>query len=821
MTTTEYRQLYSIAVNEAKAARISQATRLKDTGMSVSAIAREMQINESSVRSLLKTTATVKIDRLKSTVDELRAAVKAKKYIDVGAGVEHFMGVSRSQLNSAVKQLETEGYHVRYIKQPQLGTRHETLFKVLVAPGVTYKEVKAHEGEITQVKAWSEDQGTTWQHIVPPTSISSKRVAVSYKEDGGDKADGTIYVRPGVKDISLGGKSYAQVRIAVDGTHYLKGMAVYKDDLPKGVDLQFNTNKSDTGNKLDAMKKMATKPDGTIDMDNPFTSVIRRQQGVMNVVNEEGHWQDWSHTLSSQFLSKQNPKLAKDQLDLMYETHKNNLDEIMSLTNPTLRRVMLEKFADGADSASVHLKAAGLPRTAQHVIMPLKSIKENQIYAPAYKDGETVVLIRHPHGGKFEIPELTVNNKNREGKALLGTSPKDAVGIHFKTAEKLSGADFDGDTVLVIPNNLGKVKTAPTLEGLKGFDPKTQYKKYDGMKVMSEIDKQQKMGDISNLITDMTIQGAPHSEIVRAVRHSMVVIDAVKHELNYKKSYEDNAIKALKVKYQGSADGGAATIVSRAKSQFNVPERAQLVRTDPKTGEKIYKYTGKTYLDPKGNVVERTTRSTKLGEAKDAHTLSSGTAIEAVYADHSNRFKAMANAARKEAVNTKSIPYNTSARAVYVKEHASLKAQLHTAQMNSPLERQAQVIGNALVRARLHADPSLDKDQIKNIKQQALKEARIRTGANAKKTRVEISPAEWNAIQAGAISPSMLHDILLKTDIEQVKQLATPRSHLLMTSAKSARMKSLLASGHTQAQVAEILGVSLTTLKTALKTEKG
>ena len=66
-----------------------------------------------------------------------------------------------------------------------------------------------------------------------------------------------IYVRPGVKDLRIGDKRYGQVRIMVDGTHYLKGMAVYKDDLPPGKDIVFNTNKHNTGRKKDAMKELS------------------------------------------------------------------------------------------------------------------------------------------------------------------------------------------------------------------------------------------------------------------------------------------------------------------------------------------------------------------------------------------------------------------------------------------------------------------------------------------------------------------------------------------------------------------------------------
>src|SRR5207237_3661976 len=98
------------------------------------------------------------------------------------------------------------------------------------------------------ISAKSQDSGKSWRDEVfqKPVSIDSKRIDVRYKENGGAEADGVIYVRPGVKDVTLGKSQYAQVRVAVDGTHFLKGMAVYKDDLPRGVDLQFNTSKSST-----------------------------------------------------------------------------------------------------------------------------------------------------------------------------------------------------------------------------------------------------------------------------------------------------------------------------------------------------------------------------------------------------------------------------------------------------------------------------------------------------------------------------------------------------------------------------------------------
>jgi len=641
ITTTELRAQKSLAKNEAKAADIAMAQRLKDKAWSNVAIGERMGIPESSVRVLLKPGTKEKNDILVTTANVLKEQVDEKKYIDVSAGVEHHLGISRNKLNNAVAMLKEQGYTIHYVKVDQLGTGLQTSIKVLAPPNTPYAEVFRNRDNIQQSFVYSPDGGRSFNKPQPPLSISSKRIAIKYAEEGGTEADGVVYVRPGVKDCSLGGARYSQVRIAVDGTHYIKGMAVYKDDLPDGVDLMFNTNKSNTGNKLDALKKMSDDPE------NPFGSSISRQilehtkdgktkvMSVMNLVNDEGDWDTWSNTLSTQMLSKQNPSLIKRQLDLTYEGRKTELEKIKSLTNPAVKKKLLEEFADNTDSAAVNLKAVALPRQATHVIMPVPKLKETEVYAPNFDNGERVVLIRHPHGGIFEIPELTVNNKHPEARKLLGHA-QDAIGINAKVAEKLSGADFDGDTVLVIPNNSGRIKTAPMLEGLKNFDPKKAYKAYPGMKPMSEHYKQTQMGEVSNLVTDMTIRGASPDEIARAVRHSMVVIDAVKHNLNYKQSFADNGIAALKARYQS---GGASTLVSRANSKVDVPQRRPRPQSkggsiDPKTGETIWEETGETYTTKDGMLVKATQKSNRLAETNYSHSLSSVSPIQKIYAHH-------------------------------------------------------------------------------------------------------------------------------------------------------------------------------------------
>lgn len=827
ITTTELRAAKSIAKNAAKAANIAQAQRLKDKGWSNVAIGERMGLNESSVRALLAPGQKDRTDVLQTTANMLKDQVSEKGYIDIGAGVEKHLGISEVKLKTAVAVLKEQGYEVHTVQVDQLGTNTKTLVKVLAPKGTTYRDVAMNKDKIQQITDFSDDGGRSYSAIQPPLAINSKRVGIKYKEDGGDQADGVIYVRPGVDDISLGTARYAQVRISVDGTHYLKGMAMYKDDLPPGVDLLFNTNKNNTGNKKDAMKPIKDDPE------NPFGSIVRQRldprsgkpTSVMNMVGgkegagEEGGWDAWSRNLSSQFLSKQSPALAKSQLDMTYEAKRQDLEDIMRLTNPVVRRKLLESYADGVDSAAVHLKAAALPRQRTQVILPINSMRETEVYAPNFRNGEKVVLVRYPHGGIFELPELTVNNRVPAAKKALGDA-KDAIGINHKVAARLSGADFDGDTVLVIPNNNRKIKTAPALDGLKGFDPEHAYPGYEGMKKMSSRTKGLEMGIVSNLITDMTIRGANPNELARAVRHSMVVIDAEKKGLNWRQSAIDNGISQLKEKYQGSSRGGASTIISRKGSTVSVPDfrprsAARGGPVDKATGKKVFEPTNESWVDKaSGKTVFKTVKVNRLAFAKDAHDLSSGTPIEKVYANHANRLRDLADQARRVAVNTQNPQLSPSAKKAYSKEVASLNAKLDLAYRNKPLERQAQILGNAEVAMKRQANPDMDSSELKKVKTLALTKARVRTGAA--KSQIIITPTEWDAIQAGAISANKLKDILDNADLDQVKQLATPKTKVLMTNIKVLRAKAMVASGYTQSEIADALGVSLTTLKSSL-----
>ena len=818
MSTTEFRAIGMHLGEEKRAGDISRAVRMKQAGLPNTVIAEKMGINESSVRNLLSKDAHETKSSVNRTADILAEQANKHKYIEYGAGVELNMGCSDATLRTAVEVLKQRGYVTNEVYIKQAGSDKFTTLKVLSPPGTKRADLMANRDKIRTPGIAADLDGAFTTGIEKPSSISSKRIKVRYDEDGGTDMDGVIQIRRGVKDLSLGNSTYAQVRIAVDGTHYLKGMAMYSDDLPKGVDVVFNTNKKKGTPKLGPKDNTVLKPMKK-DPDNPFGATIRKQLyfkgkdgkqklSAINIVNDEGTWDKWSQSLASQFLSKQSPVLAKKQLAKVRESKQKQYDDIMKLTNPSLRKKLLISLADDCDSASVHLKAKALPGQSSQVILPLPHMKKNEIYAPNYRDGEVVSLVRYPHGGTFEIPQLVVNNRNKKARRTLG-QVTDAVGIHPSVAERLSGADFDGDSVVVIPHR-GKtrIKAAKPLKGLEGFDPKRAYPKYDGMKVMS--DTQTQMGKISNLITDMTIKGASEQELARAVRHSMVVIDAEKHQLNYKQSERDNGISALKKKYQS---GGASTLISRASGEKRIPKRkARSAREgggiDPKTGKKVLVETGESYIDSRGKKVLRTEKVPRMALTDDAYSLSSGTRMENLYAEHANSLKALANKARKEAVSQPRVKKNPQAARRYSREVAELKAQINVARKAKPLERQAQVIANGVVDAKVRSNPDMSYKDRAKVTAMALKTARQRLGYDRNATRIRPTPLQYRAIQEGAVSQSMIDQILESADLDHLKSLAMPKQTQPLTRRQANRISIYRKNGSTVAEIADALGIS-------------
>lgn len=828
LSTTDLRMQVRVAKHERRALQADRARSLREDGKTLDEIASILgYANDSSVRALLNENTAANKNKAQATAEILKKELAKKGAIDVGTGVERQLGVSTGVLQEALFILETEGYNRYGVGVPQVNDpKKRTITPVISVPEIDQREVYQNLDLVKSVGDYhSTDGGESWDKREYPASIDSSRVKILYGDEGGALKDGVIEIRRGVADLDLGDSHYAQVRILVDGTHYLKGMAMYSDDMPDGADIVFNTNKHTGTPKMDVLKKIQDDPD------NPFGALIKangqshyidadgnEKLSAINKLKEEGDWDKMSKNLSSQFLSKQPIQLIEKQLDLTYADAADEFSEICSLNNPTVKRKLLLDFADECDSAAVHLKAAALPRQSTQVILPLNAMKETEIFAPNYRDGEKVVLIRYPHGGTFEIPELTVNNKNPTAVSVLGKNIRDAVGINPKVAERLSGADFDGDQVVVIPTG-GRVKiqSTPALKDLKDFDPKTDYSTEGktGVRLLAKgAATQRQMGEISNLITDMTLKGATEPEIARAVKHSMVVIDAAKHKLDYRQSEKDNGIAELKKKYQGFDDetghhGGASTLLSRRKQDVEVPERQGSGVIDPLTGKVVYKESGRTYVGPRtGKTVAATTKVKRILAVDDVRSMSSGTLQEEAYADYANKMKDLANKARLEYKATPTLKRSASAAKAFEPEVNRLMAALKVAQLNAPLEREAQRIANARVKAKVQANNITDKDEISKIRRAAISDARNSTGASGKRTRITISDGEWTAIQSGAISDTTLSEILRYAEPKTVRERATPRRTTQLSDARISRIKAMANSGHTNAEIAEALGIS-------------
>ena len=907
MKSPQFRALKSIEKTKERAADEARARYLvapKSEGgrnMSQRSAAESMGVAESTFRNLLNPSISERSALTLTTANILKEQIANKKYLDVGTGTEHLLGIPRNRLNLAVEQLKMEGYKLHYVTTPQIGTGKKTSLRVLTKDDVDWREVNANKEKIQTVNSvWSDDKGRTYQTLKPPVSVDSKRIMVRFSDDpelSGADMDGAIQLRRNVPDLSLGEKRYAQVRIAVDDKYYLKGMAIYSDNMPPGIDIIYNVSKSSEVGKFGAMKKMNVvskgEDGGDIFIDkvgnqklNEFGATIRQKtyidskgvekQSALNVVGfvgkpgsgEEGSWDTWSRTLSAQFLSKQPHSLAKQQLNIAYDIQKSEFDKIMAIQQPVVRQKLLDSFADDCDSKAVHLKAARLPGQGSKVLIPIPSLKNNECYCPTYKNGEKLILVRYPHAGPFEIPVLTVNNNNPEGKSVLENSV-DAIGLPPKAFGIMSGADADGDTALTIPFT-SAIRIAEPFKELREFDPRSSYPKYEGMKVISNAAMQNEMGRITNLIQDMGQLEYDMSDMLKAVKHSMVVIDSHKHELNYKLSYEENDIAHLKKKYRGGERKGASSLISRSSAEIRVdarrpvkkedvennPELAGVIRrqeysVDPKTGRKVWVPTGEgSYIDPEtgrrvyvnpskknkegtpqltitpsqsGKVptysvngvpvkfTPRKIKSTRMYETDDARSLSSGTIMDTIYAEYSNNMKALGDRARLESINTP-LPSgkSSSAAETYAPQVSSLMAKLTIAQSNAPLERQATLIANHVVDLKRAANPNLTAADIKKIRGQAILDAREQVGANKK--AIEIEPKEWEAINAGAVSRDVLSKIMSNTKIDDIKALALPHEEKRLTPALEARIRLLVNQKYTQAEIAEMLDLSTSTI---------
>ncbi len=911
--------------------------------------AEMLGIPESTLRNMEKDGYMERNSKAYNIAEEMKKYIKDdKSYYDVGKGINYSLNVSEHTMQEALTILKNQGYGVHNIQVPQAtNPDQKTTVSVLGPQGASWADTMKNQNNISTFDMYFNDDGKTRRGIYEPKSIDSSRIKIHYGDEKfqgtlGTDMDGVIQLRRGVGDISLGKASYAQVRIMVDGTHYLKGMAIYSDDMPAGTDIIFNTNKPSGTPAAKVFKSLKTvdikDANGNvvrteIDKDNPFGANIkaggqnfyknkngeyvqtsidnfekatasnikksidgeRYSLSAANIIKEEGDWNHYQKKLASQFLSKQPMELINKQLNLTYADKNAEFEEIKSLTNPTIKRKLLGDFAEACDKAAVDLKVAALPGQTAKVILPVTDLKEGECYCPTYKDGTYLALVRYPHAGTFEIPIVKVNNKNKQGQSIVGPNAQDAIGISAKDAEQLSGADFDGDTVVCLPTtrkptaNGIYIASRKPFESLKNFSTneyaisderfkatgeyilgknplKTDTEKVANLKnkiangykpteadfievgkeklVMTEDAKQKQMGVVSNLITDMTLKGASPDELARATKASMVVIDAVKHELDYKQAYEDCRIPELKKIYQkeyneetGETTGGASTLISRSKSEVRIKERKEgssdyidpktgekgksRMYYDPNTGKRIYTETGRTYTDKNGNEVEALQKVTRMAYADDAMDLVSqmGTQQEKAYARYANALKEMARESRKELYKTDRAVYDKNAKEKYAIQVERLQSKLELAVANSPRERQAQIDANKTIKEAIQRDPSLkdDKEHNARLRQQAIAASRDKYGAKGKDTRIKIEDDEWEAIQAGAISDSKLEEILKYCDLDVLRERAMPKTQKTLSNAQAARIKAMKNSGFTIAEIAEQMSLSTSTVSKYIK----
>lgn len=829
---------------------VSRGNEIIGTGKSIRQAAEELNMPDATLRNYLSTgtpkTAKAKLEKAEAVKNMYKAAIdKQAKYIDIGAGTEHQIGITDYQKKLAVEALKNEGYYVHPVRMPNITSPDKPITTMVLTKDPDPKSAQRNVLDV-QLPNYQYN-GVKLTGIKKPMDVSWDDVKISYGTNGENDRDGTILVRRGVKDADLGDTHYAQVRISVGGTHYMKGMAMYGDaDDFKGTkaDYIFHTNKPSTKTPQEVLKKQKDNPL------NPFESSIRRQRGVFNIVNQEGDWNDYHPTIASQMLSKQRIPFIKERLNDTIKMHQESFDKIMSITNPIVKKKLLEDLGGdpndptkrGAiDTAQIHLRAIGEQGTRFKTLISNPWLKPNEIYAPDYKNGEHVVLVRYPHGGTFEIPDLVVNNKNTKSKKLLGNAI-DGIGIHPETARILSGADFDGDTALIMPNNNGRIKssdarTTHAFKSLREFDPNTYEltskadlpyegkvkNKYSGVEETKMIYpgrhitpryKQTEMGNVSNMITDMTIRGATNDELIRAVKYSMVVIDSEKHHLDYKQAKDDLGISALQKRYMTKIDPdtgrksiGANTLISVSKHDLGLSKEKRKELLDAGLSQ----YEINKEMQKHGKLLPTLADQGKLSK------INSGTPVEALYQNYIERLQTMKETARKTVSEIKTPERSDVARKVFKNEVASLGSKIKSIQSQAPLERKAQIEANRAYREYVHSNPDISTDRKKNIRSEMINKARDQNGLPAYEKKIHITPDEWNAIQSNAISKTAMSTLMKKADMEELKEYAMPKKKSNISSGKLASIMRKLENGSaTLAEIAESEGMSVNAIKYSL-----
>ena len=163
-------------------------------------------------------------------------------------------------------------------------------------------------------------------------------------------------------------------------------------------------------------------------------------------------------------------------------------------------------------------------------------------------------------------------------------------------------------------------------------------------------------------------------------------------------------------------------------------------------------------------------------------------------------------------MGTKMYKRDPEATKKYATEVAELDEALRKAYANKPYERLAQRAADARVAAVLEDNPTMSSSDLSKYRARAVKTARERVGAE--KSQIYLTDRQWEAVQAHAVSPYKLSEILANGDQERIVSLATPKQSKSLSTSKIAQIKALESQGYTQAEIAERLGISTSTVNT-------
>lgn len=844
LSSSNFRDMKSAAKNDVLSENIKSLNDMINRGNSLRSAAAALGVPEATARGWLSTKSNKGGSQIDSITSELRNMLADGKYVDIGEGSEYILGVSTEKLRAAVKKLETEGYHVINYYQRQMTSINKTQMKVLVPADVESVDVRKDKSKISPPLFYMDSSTGKAEKFERPRSISSNRVQVLAADDPhplggvGIDRDGLIEVRRGVPELSLGKANYAQVRILVDGNKYLKGMCVYAPEgsLPDGIDVRFNSNKPTAEKGYKEAKSNPNNPFGAnIKEDDELMLAQRhyidkdgnRQLSCLNIVSEEGTWFEWSKSLASQVLSKQRIDVIKRQLDSSLNANYRSYLKIMEIENEDIRAKMLDDLAGKIDQNAVALKGAAFNRQAAHVIIPNPDLKPGEIYAPNYRDGESCVLIRFPHGGLFEIPAVKVNNKSKSSKELIGNSI-DAICMNPVDAKTLSGADFDGDTVQVIPNNDGAMIRMEAQKDLQDFDPGI-YKlgNYPNEKPLKNKERgYQYMGSITNLITDMSMMGADVKDLVAATKFSMVAIDAWKHGYAVKPAWKELGIDDLIKKYR-HGKRGASTIISRTKSPVYVPEQRLVTNKyevpkdrlkDWEAGKPVYIPTGRKKFDKKTGEYVVAQMTVDKGSVQDPRNLVGHLSPkEDVYADFAYNMHELANSCRKEARMAAAYQKDVNATNKYADAVESIKAKVISRKRKSPYERLAQLIAEADLQVKISDAPELTDNPKELKKAAAASLERARKKIQLTDVDITLTDEEWEALFSNALTSDMFNYVLRHCDPIELSKRALHESDPVMSENMVKRINEMSKNGYSRLEIAEHTGFTLKQLKEVIK----